>query len=113
MSRVEPIMTKMIALTVFVVLSASTDALAQALPARSIEQFCSKIAKTSGAPKDDVFGVCVDAERASLAELKENWNDYTPQSRARCLRTAGGEGLYSDLEACIEAAEAMRASESR
>jgi hypothetical protein len=82
-------------------------ALAQALPARSIELFCAKKANTAGAAMGDIFGACVDAERSSLGDLKDNWTDYSSQSRAQCLENFGAGGLYSDLEACIEAAEAV------
>ncbi len=58
---------------------------------------------------NDLFGACVDVERASLAELKNNWSDYSPQSRKQCLGIVKDHGLYSDFEACIEGAEALRA----
>jgi hypothetical protein len=56
--------TKMLVLFEFLI---STDALAQALPSRSIELFCAKRAHASGVAMNNLFGACVDAERASLA----------------------------------------------
>ncbi len=82
---------------------------AQTLPSRSIELYCAKRASAAGAVMNDLFGACVEAERASLGELKANWTDYSMSSRMRCISTTDPAGLYTDLEACIEAAEAMRA----
>jgi hypothetical protein len=100
-------------LIVLATLLASTAAFAQALPTRSIELFCAKRAKSSGMAMNDLFGACVEAEKASLDELQENWTSYSAQSRTRCIKIVSDEGLYSDLEACIEGAEAMRKTEGR
>lgn len=101
---------KLIVLATFL---ASTAAVAQALPNRSIELFCAKRAKSSGMAMNDLFGACVEAERASLAELQENWTSYSGASRTQCITIVFGEGLYSDLEACIEGAEALRKPQVR
>lgn len=82
--------------------------MAQALLRRSIELFCAKRAKVAGAAVNDLFGACVEAERASLEDLRDNWTAYSLGSRARYLKVFGAGGLYSDIEACIEAAEALR-----
>lgn len=90
----------------------TTAAFGQTLPNRSIELYCAGRAKSSGMAMNDLFGACVESERASLAELQENWMSYSASSRARCVKTMT-DGLYSDLEACIEGAEAMRKTEGR
>jgi hypothetical protein len=100
-------------LIVLAAILASTAALAQALPNRSVELFCAKRAKSSGMAMNDLFGACVEAERASLAELQDNWTSYSVASRSQCIKIALTEGLYSDLEACIEGAEALRKPEGR
>jgi hypothetical protein len=63
----------------------SPNALAQVLPARSIELFCAKKANAAGTAIGDIFGACVYAERSYLADLQDNWTDYGSQSRAQCL----------------------------
>lgn len=101
---------KLIILAAFL---ASTAAVAQALPTRSVELFCAKRAKSSGTAMNDLFGACVEAERASLEELQQNWSSYSFDSRARCVKALSSDGLYSDLEACIEGAEALRSAGGR
>lgn len=102
--------TKLVASLLLV---ASTDAMAQALPAFSIELFCARRANAAGPALSNLFTACVEAERASLADLRENWVDYSPRSRAQCLKLFGAASLYSNLEACIESAEASRSGLGR
>lgn len=97
---------------VVLALLTSGGAIAQALPPWSIELFCAQRSKAAGPAMNDLFGACVDVERASLGELKNSWSDYSPQSRKQCISLISNHGLYSDLEACIEGAEALR-SEGR
>lgn len=93
-------------LSTFVLLPTVT--FAQDLPSWSIELYCAKQARLSGNAMNDLFGGCVEAERASLAELKADWSEYSAASRSKCLKLISSDQLYSDLEACIEAAEAVR-----
>lgn len=89
-----------------VVLLLPASAIAQGLPAWNIELYCAKRAQKSGMTTAELLGACVEAEQASLSELKEAWKDYTAASRERCLHDA--DQHYADLQACIVAAEAMR-----
>jgi hypothetical protein len=96
-------------LSALLLLLSSAATMAQGVPSRSIELFCAKRANAAGAALENLFTACVEAERASLADLIDNWTDYDPQSRAQCVSIMGKGGLYSDLQACIESAEAVRA----
>lgn len=91
----------------------STGAMAQALPNSSIELFCAKRANAAGKALENLFVACVEAERSSLADLQSNWTDYSAPSRAQCLKNFSNRSLYSDLEACIEAADAVRAGSGK
>lgn len=86
---------------------------AQTLPMLDINRYCLQKAKISGGQIDDFYSTCVAAETATLAELRGDWGDYSKESRQRCLKLNGGGGYYSDLQACIEAAEALRNTEGR
>lgn len=90
----------------------SSPLFAQALPSVDIGRNCLKKAKTNS-PTDDFYVTCVDAETVTLAELREDWRGYSSASRQRCLNTAGNGSFYSDLQACIEAAEALRSTEGK
>lgn len=90
----------------------SSPLFAQALPRVDIDSDCLKKAKTNR-PTDDFYVTCVDAEKATLAELREDWSGYSSESRRRCLGMTGNGSFYSDLQACIEAAEALRSTEGR
>lgn len=87
----------------FFALSLPTVACAQGLPNWNVDQYCAKRGQKSGMTSELIAG-CVDAERASLAELKEAWNGYAAASREKCLSQA--DQHYADLQACIIAAEA-------
>jgi hypothetical protein len=94
-------------------LLASMPAWAQSLPVINIDRYCMKKSMSSGRGIEDFYGTCVDAETATYAELKASWSDYSQESRKRCLTITGSAGFYSDLQACIEAAEALRSTEGR
>lgn len=85
-------------------LALPTLACAQGLPNWNVDQYCKKRAQKSGMTTGELIAGCVEAERASLSELKEAWNGYTAASREKCLRQA--DQHYADLQACIIAAEA-------
>lgn len=100
-------------LTAISTLVIPTTAFAQGLPSWSIELYCANRAKSSGMAMNDLFPACIEAERASLAELKEAWTDYSAASREKCLKTVANDQHYADLQACIVAAEASRHSEKK
>jgi hypothetical protein len=89
------------------------NAQAQTLPTVDIRSCCLKKSTSPGGVNQDLFATCVDGETATYGELKENWGDYSAQSRRRCLATRGDGGFYGDLQACIEAAEALKDTEGR
>lgn len=97
----------------FVLLITPATTFAQGLPSWSIELYCANRAKSSGIAMNDLFPACVEAEQASLAELKEAWNGYSAASREKCLKTVANDQHYADLQACIVAAEAMQHTEKR
>jgi hypothetical protein len=88
------------------ILAIPTVALAQGLPTWNIEIYCAKRAQKSGMTTSELLGACVEAEQASLAELKDTWSGYSSTSRAKCLKDA--DPHYGDLEACVVAADAMK-----
>lgn len=88
-----------------VAIGAPTVAFAQGLPQWNIKQYCEKRAQKSGMTTAELVAACIEAEQASLSELREAWNGYTADSRAKCLRDA--DQHYADLQACIVAAEAQ------
>jgi hypothetical protein len=88
-------------------------AFAQGLPNWDINTYCTKRAQKSGMMAADLLGACVEAEQASLAELKEAWNGYTAIAREKCLKMVADDRHYADLQACIIAAEAVQHSEKR
>lgn len=90
-----------------------TPVFAQTLPTLDINRYCLQKAKISRGQIDDFYATCVAAETATQVELRDDWNDYSKESRQRCLKTNGDGGYYSDLQACIEAAEALRNTEGR
>ncbi len=67
----------------------------------------------TGGGGDEFYAACVDGETFALGDLRENWNDYSSKSRNECLKITGSGGVYSDLQACIEAAEAVRDAKGR
>ena len=89
---------------IFIALALPTLACAQGLPNWNVDQYCIKRAQKSGMTSSELIAGCVEAERASLSELKEAWNDYAATSREKCLNQA--DQHYADLQACIIAAEA-------
>jgi hypothetical protein len=92
-------------------LSVATAAHAQALPKLDIRQYCAQRPALPGLPADLFRPMCVDAESESYATLKENWKTYSAASLARCLQAASGKMQYSDLQACIVAAESKQATQ--
>jgi hypothetical protein len=86
---------------------------AQPLPTVDIRRYCLKKSTSPAGVNPDLFATCVDGETATYGELKESWGDYSAQSRRRCLAIRGDGGFYSDLQACIEAAEALKDTEGR
>lgn len=83
----------------------------QALPKLDIEKYCARQPATPGIPADLFRPMCVDDESASYATLQENWKTYSVASRTRCLQATSGRARYSDLQACIVAAESRKATE--
>lgn len=98
---------------IFAALVIPATAFAQGLPNWDINTYCSKRAQKSGMTTVDLLGACVEAEQASLAELKEAWNGYTAAAREKCLKMVANDQHYADLQACIIAAEASQHSEKR
>lgn len=92
-------------------LSVATVVHAQALPKLDIRRYCAQRPALPGAPADLQRPMCVDDESESYATLKENWKTYSAPSRARCLQAASGKMQYSDLPACIVAAESKQATQ--
>lgn len=88
-----------------------TLACAQGLPNWNVDAYCLKRGEKSGMTTGDLIAACVEAERASLFELKEAWNNYATASREKCLHEA--DQHYADLQACIIAAEALQHAEKR
>ncbi len=97
---------------IFVLLFA-TAAFAQKIPKVNIENYCRSKAMLGSGGSDELYAACVDGETVALGELRENWNDYSAESRSQCLKITGSGGVYSDLQACIEAAEAERDAKRR
>jgi hypothetical protein len=89
------------------------SASAQTLPNVDIRRYCLKKSMSTGMKTDDFYATCLDAETATYGELKENWSDYSSESRKRCLNIPSSGGYYGDLQACIEAAEALKHTEGR
>jgi hypothetical protein len=94
-----------------ILLTIPTIASAQGLPSWNIDLYCAKRAQKSGMTTQELLATCVEAERASLDELKEAWNGYAAASRQKCLTTA--DQHYADLQACIVAAEASQHKEPK
>jgi hypothetical protein len=91
--------------------SIAPAALGQALPRLDIQQYCARQAPSPGLPPEMAQSLCVDDETASLTVLKESWKTYSAASKTRCLQATGGRTQYSDLQACILAAESRQATE--
>jgi hypothetical protein len=89
------------------------SASAQTLPNLDIRRYCHKKSMQNGITAEDFYLTCIDAETATYGELKENWSGYSSDSRKRCLNTPSSGGYYGDLQACIEATEALRHTEGR
>lgn len=87
-------------------LAIPTVAFAHGPPSWNIDLYCAKRAQKSGMTTNELVDACVEAERASLAELKASWSGYATVSREKCLREA--DQHYADLQACIVAAEASQ-----
>ncbi len=98
-------------LLILVILALPTAAFPQDLPSWDINSYCAKRAQKSGMTTSELVDACVEAERASLSELKASWADYTAASRAKCLKEA--DQHFADLQACIVAAEALQHTTSR
>ncbi len=90
----------------------ATAAFAQKIPQVNIQKYCLSKSETGGRG-DEFYAACVDGETVALSDLAENWNDYSAESRSGCLKITGSGGVYSDLQACIEAAEAARDAKRR
>jgi hypothetical protein len=91
----------------------ATAAFAQKIPTLNIQSYCRSKSMLGGGGGDEIYAACVDGETIALGELRENWNDYSSESRTQCLKVTGSGGVYSDLQACIEAAEAIRDTKRR
>jgi hypothetical protein len=94
------------ALLIPAILVVSTVAFAQGLPTWDVQTYCKRRAQKSGMTTSELVDACVEAEKASLAELKASWSGYTAASREKCLKEA--DQHYADLQACIVAAEASQ-----
>lgn len=90
----------------------ATAASAQKIPNVDIQNYC-RSKSVLGGGSDEFYAACVEGETVTLGELRENWNDYSAESRSQCLKITGSGGVYSDLQACIEAAEAIRDTKRR
>lgn len=91
---------------VLAVLVVPTVAVAQGLPNWDVKVYCAKRAQKSGMTTSELIDACIEAERASMSELKASWNGYASVSREKCLKEA--DQHYADLQACIVAAEASQ-----
>lgn len=100
-------------LSVVIFLLFATAAFGQKIPNVNIQNYCRSKAMLGSGGSDEIYATCVDGETVALGELRENWNDYSAESRSQCLKIAGSGGVYSDLQACIEAAEAVRDAKTR
>jgi hypothetical protein len=91
----------------------ATAAFAQKIPTWNIQSYCRSKSMLGGGGGGEIYATCVDGETIALGELRESWNDYSAESRSQCLKVTGSGGVYSDLQACIEAAEAIRDAKRR
>jgi len=93
-----------------VILTASHLVLAaNRLPEFNIDSGCQIAAAAAVAPNRSL-DVCKDEELTARAKLNDEWSQYTPGQKARCvsLTQLGGDPSYVELRSCLELAKIAR-----
>ena len=74
-------------------------------PDLNIEQTCRSAASASVSDNASQEG-CLRSERASHAEVKRRWNEFTPAVKNQCEKQfqAGGFPSYVEMVTCLELA---------
>jgi hypothetical protein len=97
-------------MTIIACLTGATLAHGQALPKVDPQKYCARRPPPPGFSADDALAFCLDDENASLDVLRENWATYGADSKRRCLKSHVGPVTYSNLQACLIAAESRKAT---
>jgi hypothetical protein len=80
---------------------------ADRVPEFNIDPSCRAAAETAVAPNRN-SDVCKRDELAARGKLNDQWGEFTPVQRARCisLTKLGGSPSYVELLSCLEMAKA-------
>ncbi len=97
---------KSLALTIFpLALLASTSvhaATAAEPPVFDVTPSC-KAAAAASSNQERLQG-CLDSEQRAREQIVKEWSNFTPATRAECLKASsiGGEATYTELITCLE-----------
>jgi hypothetical protein len=92
-----------------VILTASHLLLVSDVPKLNIEPSCRAAAEAAVGQNRDT-NACLRDENQARDKLQEEWNQYSRNQQARCLRlsTLGGLPSYVELLTCLQMAKAAK-----
>jgi hypothetical protein len=91
------------------ILASSQIALADQVPEFNVDPGC-HAAAMAVAPADRHEDACKRSEREARGKLEQEWGQFTPAQRSRCvtLSTLGGSPSYVELLTCLEIDKAAK-----
>src|SRR4051812_20481879 len=84
------------------------------VPFYSVEQWCNKVAHSSGARSETIYGGCIDLEQSAYDTLRNIWSPLPADTQVWCDKVArsSGTGSYKILNECVEDQETANKTNS-
>jgi hypothetical protein len=93
-----------IAVATIVLVGSITSVPAGELPTYPVEQWCDRVANSSGSRSELIFGGCIQQEQSAYDSLKATWGVLPSQmqSWSDTVAKSGGAGSYLILNGCVQ-----------
>jgi hypothetical protein len=88
----------------FVLICFITSVAAGELPSYPVEQWCDRVASSSGPRSELIYGGCIKQEQSAYDSLKGTWSVLPSQMQSWCdtVAKSGGAGSYLILNGCVQ-----------